>query len=202
MAKTYTVTLQDAHTKASMTAKLPADITLDALLAAMDQNGVLSIPVSRATVPGWGELPRGATMEEALGPELLRSGMPVTVYLRETMDPRLRASGAAARLFREYPLVFFRKVGGVCIQRIDFVCLGYELPDNILARLVREGKLPKGPRTQLKPWAYREVQTSSGASGRSVAACLCEMDPKPGTVFILEEEAVPSSADQRTRIGR
>ena len=204
MAKTYTVTLQDAHTKASMTAKFPGDITMEALLTAMAQNGTLSIPVRRATIPGWGELPRDTTMEEALGEELLRTGFPLQVYLQETMDPRLRSSGAVTRLFREYPLVFFRKVGGVCVQRIDYVCLGYELPGEILARMVREGKLPAGARGQLMPWGHREGQLPPGASfGKiQVPVLLCEMDPKPGTVFILEEAPGTGADDRRTRIGR
>lgn len=201
MAKTYSVTLQDAHTKASMTAKFPGDTTLEALLAAMAENGTLSIPVSRATVPGWGEMPPGTTMEDGLGAELLRTGFPVQVYLRETMDARLRDSGATARLFREYPLAFFRKVEGVCVQRIDMVCLGYELPGEILRRMVREGKLDPNARGRLMPWALRE-EGAAATGTRKVPAMLCEMDPKPGTIFILEEEAPDSSADQSTRIGR
>ena len=204
MAKTYSVTLQDAHTKASMTAKFPADITLGALLNAMAENGTLSIPVSRSIIPGWGSTVGETTLEESLDPELLRAGFPLQVYLQETMDPRLRASGAAARLFQEYPLVFFRKVGGVCIQRIDMVCLGYELPGEILGRMIREGKLPADAKGRLSPWGHREGQLPPGSSGGKilVPALLCEMDPKPGTVFILEEAAKDTSADRRTRIGR
>lgn len=201
MAKTYSVTLQDAHTKASMTAKFPGDTTLEALLRAMAENGKLSIPVNRALVPGWGSTIRETTLEKSLDPELLRAGFPLQVYLQETMDPRLRSSGAAARLFREYPLVFFRKVDGVCIQRIDMVCLGYELPGEILNRMSREGKLPAGARGRLSPWGHREGQLPPGSSFGKIMepVLLCEMDPKPGTVFILEEEGKNTSAEQPTR---
>ena len=204
MAKTYSVTLQDAHTKASMTAKFSGDTTLKALLNTMAENGTLSIPVSRSIVPGWGSTIGETTLEESLDPELLRAGFPLQVYLQETMDPRLRSSGVAERLFREYPLVFFRKVGGVCIQRIDFVCLGYELPGEILGRMVREGKLQPDAKGRLSPWGHREGQLPPGSSGGKimVPVLLCEMDPKPGTIFILEEEAADTSADRRTRAGR
>lgn len=194
MANTYSITVQDAHTRQSMTDTLRGDITLRALLNNMHQKKKLSIPVDRACIPGWGEMPGDGnrTMEAALEPEALKAGMPLMVYLKEVMDPRLRASGAAQRLFQEYPLVFFRKSNGVCIERIDFMCFGYEQPDDIVNRMVEERRLDyyryrNVERTEIKPWAYLDGERDYWGRPTGKPRCLCELDPKPGTVFILEE---------------
>lgn len=218
--KELSLTFRDSYSGKSLTVTVEDIDTPVRTLERMAEEMLLSIPPYKAGILLDGSVLYYNRWDQFRDIPGLRSGMTLTVDLKLPQEPRLLESGAAKNLRKEYPLVFFRKYQGACIQRIDFICYGYEEPYDILQRMYQEGMLqkeygnaytyvchPEGMSEEqlnaLRRNPYHEYRKDHNflnwplcSDGFGDPNCeypsndrrlVCELDPRPGTVFIIEE---------------
>lgn len=194
MPKFYHLTFQDAHTGRCLTDRFPENTMALQILSRMETERLLSVPWLSAGIENWGN-----SMDfRPLSRLNVRDGDTLLVDCAARWEKRLQNTPALERLRKEYPLAFFRKVNGVCTGQIAFVGYGYETPEDTFHRMARERNLcidPGKVKYQLLYWPDTWVEWYAPGVSRRVSQYLCEVDPEPGRVVILEEQPVMSRSD-------
>ena len=183
----FELTLQDAASGRSFTGTFFRGCTVPAALSRAQKEGILSIPYDYLWIytQSGKKLSRGLDSREEPG---VYPGATLIVDLTMRDDPRFADVTVRQNLRKSYPLVFFRKENGACIERIEFTCYGYETPFYILQRMCDQKKLNQSHFFSILHWPVQKNTKDPFPNTQY----LCEFDPEPGRVFIIEDTGMPT----------
>ena len=184
--ESFELTLRDAISGRSFTDTFFCGCTIPAALNRAKEEGILSVDDAHL----WIFSQEGKKLSNSLNPATepaVYPGATLIIDLRMIGDPQFQDPEMRQKLYKAYPLVFFRKENGSCIERIDFLCYGYEAPFYICKRMQEQNILNPYHLFSIPHWPTK-VSPEYAYPGAQI---LCEFDPEPGRVFIIEEEDVP-----------
>lgn len=198
-AKTvYVLTFRDAYSGRSLTDYFAVDTPLYSIIDRMEQENILSFPKRYIAIPGVESLERrGSHFPDVNDIPGVSSGITLDVDVRQANNPRLSRS---PHFRKSYPLVFYRMENKVCVEKIEFVGYGYESAEDIVSRMIAEDAIPYSPeiRYNVLFWPTNkgtptpENKMGEGPMPYNVHPLhLCEINPKPGTVYILQDYIKP-----------
>jgi len=181
----FQLTLMDTVTSLSYTGTFTPGETVQSALRRAAKEGVVSIPVSTL----WLYSKNGKKLSSKLDPQSepeVYPGATLIIDLQLREDPRFADALVCRKLRKAYPLVFFRKERGACIEKIVFTCYGYERPFDILRRMRIEGRLDDRHMYDMLHWPSKKLPGKDFSS----IQYLCEFDPEPGRVFIIDDQGM------------
>lgn len=182
------LTLRDYATGRSITESfLPDKTFVSHLITALQDDGLLSIPVSTA-----GVYADGTVYDEGINKlsEIpgLHSGMRLDVYYNAWWV--LQGTAAQHLVGKPYELIFRLMVDGTYRGWTKFVCYGYERWRNIIWRMQEQGLLDKQHWYEIENWpdylVYDTLISRYDGNRVNTGRFLCEMDPKQGSVFVIQ----------------
>lgn len=103
-----------------------------------------------------------------------------------------------------YALVFFLMENNVCTRKIEYNCYGYEYPDDIVERMMRDGVLSRKPSTSYRIlyWPTRNGMSTVDQFDNSAPRQLQDFNPHPGKVLIIEQyRKIPDPIPMHTLYG-
>ena len=189
--KAYLLTFRDAYTGRSLTDTFPGDTLLSTIIHRLEQENILSFPSSYISIPGVNSLERqGSHFPDVNDIQGVNSGMTLTVDIYQAKDPQLRTS---PNLRKTYELVFFRMEEKVCVEKIEFLCYGFEYPSDVVSRMRASDKIAYSYEIgyHVLYWPTKDGLPTLEHPLDSKPLPLCDFDPEPGRIFILQDYVLP-----------
>jgi len=185
----YLLTFRDSYSGRSITDTFLGRTSWGKILDRLEREGVLSFPQAYYAFPEKNlDIRTGRYIGLISG---LRSGATIDLDIYQAADEQLQNH---PNFRKSYPLVFYRMVDNICVQKIEFLCYGFELPSDVIRRIRHEGRLSYHLMYDMLYWPDNQgnLKTVDNCNmGQPVP--LCAFDPEPGRTFILQESKPPKT---------